>query len=89
MPTISMFFGIIIQMFVKDDRRHHLPHIHARYAGSNAAVAIETGEVLAGDLPVKQLRLVQAWLLIHQEELIADWALSIDGEQPFKIEPLR
>jgi len=89
MPTISMFFGIIVQMFVKDDRRHHLPHLHVRYAGANAAIAIETGELLAGDLPAKQLRLVQAWLLIHQEELMADWALATEGEQPFKIEPLR
>ena len=89
MPTISMFFGIIVQMFVKDDRRHHLPHIHVRYAGSNAAVAVETGELLAGDLPTKQLRLVQAWLLIHQDELLADWDLSIKGEQPFRIDPLR
>ena len=89
MPTIAMFFGIIIQLFVKDDRRHHLPHIHVRYAGSNAAIAIESGEVLAGELPPKQLRLVQAWMLIHQEELLADWTLAVEGEQPFKIEPLR
>lgn len=89
MPTISMFFGIIIQMFVKDDRRHHAPHIHVRYAGSTASVAIATGEVLAGELPAKQLKLVLAWLEIHQEELLADWALAIEGEQPFKIDPLR
>jgi hypothetical protein len=35
MPTISMFYGILILMFFRDNRRHHLPHIHARYNGED------------------------------------------------------
>ena len=65
MPTISMFYGILILMFFRDNRRHHLPHIHARYHGDEASIAIEEGAVLDGSLPQKQLKLVEAWIEIH------------------------
>ena len=89
MPVISMFYGIIVQMFVLDTDRHHAPHIHIRYAEFKASVAIGSGEVLAGELPARQLRLVLAWIEIHREELVADWTLAAGGTQPYKIEPLR
>nr|VFJ56855.1 MAG: protein of unknown function (DUF4160) [Candidatus Kentron sp. FW] len=60
MPTISMFYGILITLLFEDDKRHHLPHFHVRYQGFKASIAIEDGRVLAGNLPNKQLRLVQA-----------------------------
>ena len=47
------------------------------------------GELIEGSLPVKKLRLLQAWITIHEEELMADWALAVKGEPIFKIEPLR
>jgi len=40
-------------------------------------------------LPAKKLRLLQAWIAIHEEELMADWALAVKGEPVFPIEPLR
>ena len=89
MPTISMFFGILVMLMYKDGERHHLPHIHVRYAGQNASIAIDTGVILAGDLPAKQLKLVQAWIEIHKEELLADWELALAGEEPFRIAPLQ
>ncbi len=52
-PIISMFYGVIIQMFFFDGERHNLPHIHAKYAGFTASISIETGEVLAGEIPRK------------------------------------
>jgi len=45
--------------------------------------------MIEGDVPNKQKRLVQAWMEIHKDELIADWELAITGEQPYKIEPLK
>ena len=48
MPTISMFYGILVSIFFEDNERHHLPHIHARYQGMKASVSIEDGAVLAG-----------------------------------------
>jgi hypothetical protein len=89
MPTISMFYGILVAMFSEDTDRHNLPHIHVRYAGQKASVAIEDGRVLAGSFPPKQLKMVQAWIEIHKDELFADWELAAAGEQPFRIAPLQ
>jgi len=88
MPVISMFYGIIIRLYLIDNRSHNLPHIHARYAEFEASVSIAEGELLAGSLPRKQLRLVQAWIELHKDELMADWELAIQGENPYKIAPL-
>jgi Domain of unknown function (DUF4160) len=89
MPTISMFYGILVTILFESNERHHLPHIHVRYQGSKAAIAIEDGRVLAGSFPPKQLKLVQAWVEIHHDELCADWELAVNGEEPFRIDPLR
>lgn len=88
MPVISMFYGIIIRMYLLDTQNHNLPHLHARYAEFEASINIDDGEVLAGNIPRKQLRLVQAWIELHRDELFADWALASSGELPYKIEPL-
>ncbi|MBF0393977.1 MAG: DUF4160 domain-containing protein [Alphaproteobacteria bacterium] len=89
MPVISMFYGIIIRMFFFDTDQHQAPHIHVEYAEHKAVLGIAAGDVLAGDLPANKLRLVLAWIEIHREELIADWALAVQGESVFRIEPLR
>lgn len=89
MPTISMFYGILVSMCFEDGERHSLPHIHVRYGGDKASVAIVDGSVLAGHFPPRQLKLVQAWIEIHRDELNADWLLAMSGEQPYKIAPLQ
>ena len=48
MPTISMFYGILVLMFFRDNRRHHLPHIHVRYQNDETVVSIEEGYVVDG-----------------------------------------
>ena len=89
MPILSMFYGIVIRMYFYDDKQHHVPHLHAEYAGKQAVISISDGEVLAGALPSGKVRLVQAWIEIHREELLADWRLAVIGEEVFKIEPLK
>ncbi|WP_462326002.1 DUF4160 domain-containing protein [Desulfoplanes sp.] len=89
MPTISMFYGIIICMYFYDDERHHLPHIHAKYQGHDAAFNLIDGEVISGDIPLSKKRLVQAWIEINRESLMADWELAVNGQLPFPIDPLR
>ena len=84
-----MFYGILVAIFFEDNDRHHLPHIHVRYAGDKASIAIEDGRLLAGDFPPKQLKMVQAWIEIHKDELLADWELTAAGEEPFRIAPLQ
>jgi hypothetical protein len=88
-PTISMFDGIFVQMFYRDNRRYNLPHIHVRYQGDAASISIDAGLLLDGSLPKKQLKMVQAWIEIHKEELCVDWELAVNGDDPFRIAPLR
>jgi len=89
MPTISMFYGIIVYMYFLDNKQHRLPHIHAVYQEHEAVVAIPDGTLLEGGLPVNKMKLLQAWIELHREELAADWQLSVGGEQPYRIEPLK
>lgn len=89
MPTISMFYGILVAMYVLDIEKHHAPHIHVRYNEFKAVLGIPEGEVLEGDLPRRQMKLVQAWIELHRDELMADWILASSGQTPFKIDPLR
>jgi hypothetical protein len=88
MPTISMFYGILIRMFFRDIEKHHLPHIHADYQGKVAVYSILDGAVLAGELPPNKHKLVVAWIEIHQEDLLADWNLAVNGKKPFPIKGL-
>ena len=88
MPTLSVFFGIIIKMYREINSRHNLPHIHAEYQEYEVAISLE-GEVLSGEIPPKKLKLVQAWIEIHNEDLIANWKLLSEGKEFFKIDPLR
>ncbi len=89
MPTISIFYGIVICMYFYDDERHKLPHIHARYQGEDAAFNILDGEILSGNFPTPKKRLVQAWIEINRESLLANWELAINGLPPLQIDPLR
>jgi hypothetical protein len=87
-PVISMFHGILIRMYTLDNQHHALPHLHARYGEFEATLALADCEVLAGELPRRQLRLVQAWMELHADALQANWALAFSGERPFRIDPL-
>ena len=88
MPIISQFYGIIIKMFFNDTVQHNLPHLHAEYAEYSATIDL-SGNLIEGNLPSKQQKMVEAWILIHHDELVAVWkTLQSDGEY-FKIDPLK
>lgn len=84
-----MFYGVIVMMYFFDTDRHHLPHVHVKYGEHTAVIAIGSLETLRGELPANKLRLVLAWMEIHQEELLANWELASNGESLFKIDPLK
>ena len=88
MPTLSIFFGIIVRMYSEVTAKHNKPHIHAAFSGEDVAVGLD-GEVLAGSLPANKMKLLEAWMLIHQDDLAANWELLQRGEQCFRIDPLR
>ena len=89
MPSISMFYGIIVYLYFKDNKQHNKPHIHVRYQEDEVIVAIPGGEVLEGSIPGNKMKLLEAWIELHKDELVADWELAAAGQQPYKIEPLR
>lgn len=88
-PELSRFFGIIIRMFTEAGSPHHLAHFHAYYQDEVAIFSIDPVEMIAGSLPTRQRRLVEAWAELHEAELRADWARLQEGRRPAPIEPLR
>ncbi len=88
LPTISMFYGILIRMFFRDTDKHYVPHVHAEYQGKVAVYSILDGALLAGGVPPNKHKLVVAWIEIHQEDLLADWNLAVNGKKPFPIKGL-
>jgi hypothetical protein len=85
MPTISQFFGILIQMFW---REHAPPHFHAIYGEHEALIDIRTLEVMQGRLPKRALAMVLEWAAQHRPELMEDWILCQSRQLPKTIEPL-
>ena len=73
MPEISLFYGIRITMYYND---HNPPHFHAEYAGRKVLVDVQSGCILRGALPARQLKLVLAWNELHRDELMEYWDLS-------------
>ena len=88
MPEICRFFNIIIRMYYNDNDKHHKPHFHAVYNGYEASVGID-GELLDGYIPAKQLKLVQAWAVIHEDDLYVAWNNAVRNMPIGKIDPLK
>jgi Domain of unknown function (DUF4160) len=74
MPTISIFFGIVVQMYWRD---HPPPHFHAYYQGSEGLFSIDTGELIAGRMPPAARRILKDWTKLRRLELLADWQLCM------------
>ena len=85
MPTISQFFGIVIQMFW---REHAPPHFHVLYGEYEAQIDIRTLELIVGSLLKRALNMTVEWALEHRQELMEDWNLCQAKQQPKKIQPL-
>lgn len=76
-------------MYFQDNKQHSSPHIHVRYQEFEVIVRIPDGGVLEGNIPNNKMKLLQAWMEIHKDELMADWNLAVSGQPPYKIDPLR
>ncbi len=82
MPTISMFYGIIVRMY--NNGEHNPPYFHATYQGYNAVFNMD-GELTDGEIP----KLISAWTELHKDELLANWELAMSEQPLYKIDPLR
>ncbi len=67
---------------------HHLPHFHAYYQDDVGIYGLEPIEMIAGSLPRRQRRLVEAWAELHQFELLANWERLQAGQVPSPIDAL-
>jgi hypothetical protein len=88
-PVISMFYGIIVSLYFFDTGKHQKPHIHARYQEDEVVMEIPSARVIEGTLPRGKMKLLVAWIELHQDELLANWELAVRGEQVYSIEPLK
>ena len=85
MPEISRFYGIIVRMYYDE---HPPPHFHVFYQDKDAAVRIDTLELVRGSLPRRAMVLVAEWALAHREELRQNWSRVERGEPLLPIAPL-
>ena len=76
-------------MFMEAGAPHHQPHFHAFYQNEVGIFTINPVELIAGNLPLRQNRFVEAWAEMHQEELSNDWNLLQNGKLPKPIDPLK
>lgn len=86
MPTISSFYGVMIQMFAGD---HAPPHFHALYAEHEVRIDLRDLRVMTGSRPRRAMALVLEWAAEHRDELLEDWKLCEKMKQPKRIEPLK
>lgn len=85
MPTVSIFYGIKINMYFGD---HAHPHFHANYGNEEAVLQIRTLEVIRGKLPRRQMELVLEWAHLHREELEDNWRKVEQRDPLLAIAPL-
>lgn len=84
MPELSRFFGILITMYFKE---HMPPHFHAWYSGHKAEFDFD-GNIIAGEMPPKQSKMIAAWAVMYADELALAWEDCRTGNNPQKIRPL-
>ena len=86
--VLSLFYGIVIRM-KRLPKSTSQPHIHADFQGSTARITLNPCEITQSNLPIKQERLVLAWVEIHQDDLLANWILVNNGQMPVTIDGLK
>ena len=89
MPILSVFYGLIVRMYSEKGGQHNLPHIHVVYQGEEFVFDFDGNELNNKKLIPAKKKLLDAWMVIHHDDLTANWALLSEGEECFKIDPLR
>ncbi len=72
MPTISVFCGITIRMYLRK-KEHNPPHIHEDYQDLYATFLIFNGEKAEGEFPRRAAMMVKEFILAYNKELEEMW----------------
>lgn len=87
MPELSNFAGIYVYMRFNDVTQHYKPHVHVKYGSHQAVVSLE-GELLAGNFPKKQFKILVGWLALREEDVYRAWNKAVKSEHFEKVLPL-
>lgn len=87
MPIISQFYGILIYLYRELNGQHKKPHVHAQYGEYEMSISFD-GDIIAGNFPNKQRKLVEAWVALHEDELKAAWKAYNESGEVIKIKGL-
>ena len=69
--------------------RFRNPVLRLFHTELEAVYEIPNGRLLEGTLPSNKEKLVQAWIEIHKEDLMANCELAVTGNKVFMIDPLK
>lgn len=86
-PNSADLQALSFTMLFKDTQHHNKPHVHVYYGEYEASIGID-GELLAGSLPRRQMKIVVGWLALHEEEVYAAWNSAVQGQHFDKISPM-
>ncbi len=67
-----------IRATMQPDINHRRPHVHIN--GHMASIAIDNGELLAGDCDTRILRIVREWIKKHRSNLQVLWNVAKHGK---------
>ena len=70
MPELRRFGGFKLLIFFQDENP---PHVHVKGPDFAAKIRIADGEVLAGEVPNRVLRLARRWIEEHRAALLEQW----------------
>ena len=87
MSELCRFAGMVIYLMFFDTKQNNKPHVHVYYGEYQAVIGID-GELLSGNLPRRQMRIIMGWLALHEEEAYAAWNLAVQGKHFEKIPPM-
>ena len=86
---VSAFLGMVLYMYPEKNGRHNRPHVHVMYGDDECVLSIPEGEVLAGEIPGRQLRNAQTFIDMRTDELMLNWKLCMDGKDVVWVDPSR
>ena len=89
MGRVSAFLGMVLYMYPERNGRHNRPHVHVMYGDDECVLSVPEGEVLAGEIPGKQLRNAQTFIDLRNDELMLNWKLCMEGKDVVWIDPIR